>query len=222
MPAAIFSMLHVPTVLIIGTFRSGTNAMLATLENNYHCSPTFNKYFWKHGLPPHHAEGFIPPDTKIICMVRDPVDFNKSLFRFWHARRKELAPSIEISKFIRDPLIVYDNTGGLDNINYHFNNPADYWNKFYFAWAYWKKIRSQLIFVRLEDFELNTKVILLQIEQKFALQRKPTWSPALPETRVGPSVPHSVAGLNAELSVSDAKFIRDNCIPELQRFFRYQ
>ncbi len=155
-------------------------------------------------------------------MVRNPVDFNISVFRFWHARRKELAPAVQISKFIREPFIVYDNTGGLDNVHYYFNSPTDYWNKFYYSWVHWKRIRSQLIFIRLEDFESNTEGVLLQIEKKFGLSRKPSWNPVLPETRVGPFVPKLAAGLNSEVGLSDVRFIRENCLSELQRFFRYE
>jgi len=208
-------------LMVVGAFRSGTNVMLETLKQNYYCSPGFNQYFWKHCLPPHSEVGFIPPDVGVVCMVRNPVEWNKSLFKFWHVRRKELMPSCEISRFIREPLVVYDNSKGLSDIRYHFNSPIDYWNKYYYAWAFWEKIRAQLVIVRLEDFESQTESVLNTIERKFSLQRKPTWQPSLPSGRVGPFVPESLDSLNNELFPSDEEFIDYNCLVDLKLMFNY-
>ena len=206
---------------IVGVFRSGTNAMLETLERGYYCIPTFNQYFWKHCLPPSTEVNLIPRDTAIICMVRDPVEWNRSIFRFWHTRRKELTPSLELGKFIREPLLVYDNSKGLSDIHYHFNTPIDYWNKYYYAWYFWKNIRDQLLFVRLEDFETKPESVLLTIERKFSLRRKTTWSPTLPPSRVGPLVPSSIEGLITEYQSSDINFIQTYCLPNLKSVFNY-
>jgi hypothetical protein len=214
-------MLQQKALMIAGVFRSGTNAMRATLEANYYCLPRFNQYFWKHSLPPHSAASIIPPETGVICMIRNPIDWSRSLFKFWHTRRKELLPSSKVAKFIRDPLIVYDNSMGLDGIHYHFNSPIDYWNKYYYAWAFWKSMRNRVIFVRLEDFETQTESVLNLIEEKFSLIRRPTWHPALPSRRVGPFVPTSISGLDSDFSPSDHEFIIENCLPELKKLFKY-
>lgn len=208
-------------LMIVGPFRSGTNVMLETLNRNYYCTPAFNQYFWKHCLPPHSAGGIIPPEVGVVCMVRNPVEWNRSIFKFWHVRRKELTPALEISKFIREPLIVYDNSNSIYDIRYHFISPTDYWNKYYYAWTFWKKIRNQLLFVRLEDFETQTESVLKSIERKFLLQRKSSWSPDLPSVRLGPIVPETLDRLDTQLFTSDEKFIENSCLPELKNIYRY-
>ena len=195
--------------------------MLSVLEQNYYCRPTFNEYFWKHCLPPHSEVGVIPAGVGVVCMVRNPIEWNRSLFRFWHARRKELCPSSSISKFIREPLIVYDNSKGLADLHYHFSSPIDYWNKYYYAWAFWKNIRDQLVHVRLEDFESKTESVLKEIEAKFSLQRKTAWRPILPANRVGPFVKEHTDGVPIELSASDKDFIDLHCLADLKNFFNY-
>lgn len=195
--------------------------MLETLEKNYYCSPAFNQYFWKHCLPPHCDMNIIPPEVGVVCMVRNPIEWNRSLFKFWHVRRKELTPPLEISKFIRNPLIVYDNSKGLADIRYHFSSPTDYWNKYYYTWAFWEKIRDQLVFVRLEDLEMKTESVLNIIEKKFLLQRKSIWQPTLPCVRVGPFVPELFGDLDTKLITSDEDFIESNCLADLKEIFNY-
>jgi hypothetical protein len=208
-------------LMVVGTFRSGTNVMLETLKRNYFSAPAFNQYFWKHCLPPHCEEEQIKIDVGIICMIRNPIDWNRSIYKFWHVRRKELLPPLELSKFIKEPLIVYDNSKGLTGIRYHFNSPTDYWNKYYFAWAFWEKIREQLVFVRLEDFEMQTESVLKIIEEKFCLQRKPSWLASLPVQRVGPFVPESLSKLDTKLHASDEIFIESTCLADLKKMFNY-
>lgn len=203
------------TILVVGTFRSGTNAVSKMLEDNFNCRTTFNKYFWKHGLPPHNVPTVIPHDVPIVCMVRRPEEFNRSIFRFWHARRIEQSPSKDISIFIRSKFIVYDNTGGTSNIHYFFQNPTDYWNRFYYSWTHWEKMRRQICFVNLEELEADPQRVFLQIESRFSLQRRRNWNPRMPERRVGPDVGKPVLSSNQDLGEHDREFIRSHVLPDV-------
>ena len=70
-------------VLVVGTFRSGTNAMKACLEEYFDVEVTFNEWFWKHGVPPTGIRCPIPRDVPIIVMSKSPCDFQESLYPFW-------------------------------------------------------------------------------------------------------------------------------------------
>ena len=45
-------------------------------------------------------------------------------------------------------ICIYDNTKPKQNPRYLFNNPADYWNKFYFSWLNWPEVRDQVVYVK--------------------------------------------------------------------------
>ena len=71
-------------VLIVGTFRSATNAIQTALAEHYEVEPVFNDWFWKHGVPPTTPSNpvIIPQAVPIIVMSKDPVAFNESIFDF--------------------------------------------------------------------------------------------------------------------------------------------
>ena len=70
------------TVLVVGTFRSGTNLMKHMLETHFRAKVVFSEWFWKHGLPPTSIKCPIPDDVPIVVMTKDPVSLNESLYDF--------------------------------------------------------------------------------------------------------------------------------------------
>lgn len=182
---------HFRTVLIVGTFRSGTNAAQSALMSHYRVHAVFNQWFWKHGVPPTlpTSPSPIPRSVPIIVMCKDPVALNESLFRFWRARRPELQVSDDISKFVRSRFVTYDNTGGNVRPFYYYPTPTEYWNQFYFSWLNWKAVKNQIYFVKCEDLMSDADGSLRAVGDRFNLSRRTDGLMSLPNKRVGPQSP---------------------------------
>lgn len=198
-------------VLVVGTFRSGTNAMKVCLEEYFDVEVTFNEWFWKHGVPPTGIRCPIPRDVPIIVMSKSPCDFQESLYPFWLHRRPNLDAGKSISEFIRKELIVFDNSGGnLGRPKYSFRCPTDYWNHFYFSWLSWSEMSSQCKFVSYDRLENSTEAEILAIAKRFHLSRKKQDPIRLPSERVGPHVPTARQEGRFKLTETDRQWISDN------------
>ena len=198
-------------ILLVGTFRSGTNAMRACLENHYDVEVTFNEWFWKHGPPPTGIQHSIPLDVAIIVMSKSPEAFHESLYPFWLYRRPNLDAGPSVSEFARRELIVYDVSGGHhERQKYWYRYPIDYWNQFYFSWLSWLEVKSRCRFVRCEDLERSTDATVRAVGECFGLtQRSSEMSIALPAKRVGPHVPTSRKGDQFILNAVARSWIRE-------------
>ena len=197
-------------MLIVGTFRSATNAIQTALAEHYEVEPVFNDWFWKHGVPPTTPSNpvIIPQAVPIIVMSKDPVAFNESIFRFWRARRPELNVGDDISVFIREKFVVYDNTGGDTRPRYRFPTATEYWNQFYFSWLNWKEVQEQTMFVRCEDLMKSPDLVLGNLGSRFGLRRKTSGAMALPQKRVGPTSPAKLEDDVMGLSARDVAWIK--------------
>ncbi len=195
-------------VLVVGTFRSGTNIAQHCFETFFHATPVFNEWFWKHGVPPSGIQVQVPSYVPIVVMSRDPVSFNLSLYKFWLARRPELDAGKNISDFIRRRLFVYDNTDGLIRPKYSFSSPTEYWNQFYFSWLNWKQVEDQRIFLRLEDLMADPATELNALADRFGLRKRRNATIALSEKRLGPNIPLSIREQDDRLSDEDVTWIR--------------
>ena len=208
-------------VLVVGTFRSGTNVTKHSLEHAYKTEVVYNRWFWKHGVPPTGLPRPIPDHVPVLVMSKDPIDFNRSLYRFWKARRPELDTGNSLSEFIRRELIVYDNTRGLHHPKYRFHSPTDYWNHFYFSWLNWQQIENQRIFVRCEALMADPKATLISVAERYDLERRPGTEIQIPERRVGPEVKPEFRNLDTHLSEEDVSFVKANVDKGIARALGY-
>ncbi|WP_068110203.1 hypothetical protein [Tropicimonas marinistellae] len=208
-------------VLVVGTFRSGTNVTQTCLEQYFHTRVVFNEWFWKHGVPPTEIKRPIPRKVPILVMSKDPVELNRSLYRFWQARRPELDVGRNISEFIRRRFIVYDNTGGDSRPRYYFLHPTEYWNQFYFSWLNWKAVSDQRVFLRCEDLMRDPEECLSAFSARFGLQRRGAAPVSLPEGRVGPPVAPETDTDESGLSGEDIDWIRRQVDPEVANALGY-
>lgn len=202
------------TVLVVGTFRSGTNLMKHCLEAHFEAAPVYNTWFWKHGVPPTGIQVPVPPDVPIVVMSRDPVATNASLYRFWQARRPDLDLGATISDFVRRRLVVYDNTEGDRLPRYSYPNPTEYWNQFYYSWLHWKAVEPQRVFIRCDDLVADPERIVAGIADRFALRRRGTDAVTLPGGRVGPPADYA-PGTSGGLTEEDIRWIRAAADPEV-------
>lgn len=209
-------------VLVVGTFRSGTNAMQACLEKYFNVEVTFNEWFWKHGVPPTGIQCPVPPDVPIIVMVKSPFAFHESLFPFWQHRRPNLDSGNDVSAFARKELAVFDVSGGnLGRPKYWYRCPTDYWNQFYYAWLSWTEVKHRCLFVKYEDVASTTEAEILKIARQFGLERKNAEPISLPRDRVGPEVPTDRSGERYKLSPEARHWIRERLNDNVVRTFGY-
>lgn len=210
-------------VLVVGTFRSGTNAMQSCLEAHFDVEVTFNEWFWKHGVPPTGIQSPIPADVPVVVMAKSPYAFHESLYPFWLHRRPNLDAGADVSAFARKELQVFDVSGGnLGRPKYWFRCPTDYWNHFYFSWLSWTEMRPRCHFVRYEDVDSATHGEIMKIAERFGLRRKSTGPITLPSERVGPHVPTDRKGERFLLKEADRAFIRSMVHPLVARSLGYE
>lgn len=210
-------------VLVVGTFRSGTNAMQSCLEAHFDVEVTFNDWFWKHGVPPTGIQCPVPPDVPIVVMVRSPFAFHQSLYPFWLHRRPNLDAGPDVSAFARKELVVFDVSGGnLGRPKYWFRYPTEYWNQFYYAWLSWTEVRSRCQFMRLEDVEAATDDVVGRLADRFKLRRTTSGRISLPEERVGPDVPTERKGDRFLLKESDKAWIKSILNPLVAKSLGYE
>lgn len=210
-------------VLVVGTFRSGTNAMKACLEEHYDVDVTFNEWFWKHGLPPTGIQNPVPPDVPIVVMVKSPFAFHESLYPFWQHRRPNLDSGPDVSSFARKELLVFDVSGGdFSRPKYCYRSPIEYWNQFYFSWLSWTEVQPRCQFVRYESLEGDTEREILSLAKRFKLRRKKPGPISLPDSRVGPHVPTERKGERFTLTDDARQWIRERVDSRVSRTFHYE
>jgi len=209
-------------VLVVGTFRSGTNAIQSCLEEHFDVEVTFNEWFWKHGVPPTGIQCPLPHDVPIVVMVRSPQTFHESLYPFWLHRRPNLDAGRDVSAFARKELLVFDVSGGnLGRPKYWYRYPTEYWNHFYFSWLSWTEVRPRCQFVRLEDVTASTHDQIARIAERFGLRRKTAGVMSLPSERVGPEVPTERKGDRFKLKDDDRAWIRSLVNPAVGKTLGY-
>lgn len=177
-----------PLVQVLGPFRSGTNATKACLERFYKVEVVYNRWFWKHGLPPASQDHPLPPAVSVLMLSRHPVHWALSMHRFWRQRRPELNVPESFSEFLREPFVVYDNTGDSVRPRYWFSGPIDYWNRYYYSWLSWGDLKPQLHCIRLEDLTADANGCLAPIAESAGWRRQGQERLELPRHRVGPQV----------------------------------
>lgn len=210
-------------VLVVGTFRSGTNAMKACLEAYYDVDVTFNEWFWKHGLPPTGIQNPVPPDVPIVVMVKSPFAFHESLYPFWQHRRPNLDSGPDVSSFARKELLVFDVSGGdLSQPKYWYRWPVEYWNQFYLSWLSWTDVRMRCQFVRYESLESDTEREILGLAERFHLRRRKPGPISLPSERVGPHVPTERRGQRFILTDDARQWIRERVNSRVSETFQYE
>ncbi|MCA3554400.1 hypothetical protein [Aestuariivirga sp.] len=210
-------------VLVVGAFRSGTNAMQSCLEAHFDVEVTFNEWFWKHGVPPTGIQCPVPPDVPVVVMAKSPYAFHESLYPFWLHRRPNLDSGPDVSAFARRELQVFDVSGGdLARPKYWFRCPTDYWNHFYFSWLSWTAVRPRCQFVRYEDVDRSTHDVIARIAERFGLRRKTSGPITLPAERVGPHVPTERKGERFLLTEEDRAWIRGMVHPLVARSLGYE
>lgn len=210
-------------VLVVGTFRSGTNAMQSCLETHFDVEVTFNEWFWKHGVPPTGIQSAPSDNVPVVVMAKSPYAFHESLYPFWLHRRPYLDAGPDVSAFARKELQVFDVSGGnLGRPKYWFRYPIEYWNQFYFSWLSWTEIRPRCQFVRYEDVDRTTHDEIMKIAERFDLRRKTTGPISLPAERVGPHVPTERKGERFLLTEADRAWIRSMVNPLVARSLGYE
>ena len=172
----------------------------------------YNKWFWKHGLPPTlpSRKRVIPSRVPIVVMSVDPYVWHSSMYQFWLRRRPELLGNGEtLRQFIRKNICVYDNTRVKFNAKYYFNTPSDYWNQFYFSWLNWPAVGNQVVFVKSSDLLQRPSCLMSEIVSKFCLEFRANSSAIrLPKKRKGPVVLPLEDPSLKELDDLDVQFIK--------------
>lgn len=211
-------------VLVVGTFRSGTNLTRYCLQRFFRTDSVFNEWFWKHGVPPTGIQRPIPSDVPIVVMSKDPCEVNVSLYRFWQARRPELAIGNSLSEFIRRRVVVYDNSRANIDPKYYYLTPTEYWNQFYYSWLNWAEVETQRVFLRCEDLLSAPDKHLSAIAERFGLERRLDGPITLPDGRIGPTPSREIRSRNHLLSDTDLEWIRslvDNDVARSLGYSRY-
>jgi hypothetical protein len=173
-------------VLVVGTFRSGTNLAKFLLTEHFDVNVHFSTWTWKHGLPPSSKECPIPRDVPVLIATKDPFELNRSLYAFWNLRRKHLMRGQSLSEFVREPLIVYDNSYP-NTPHYVFNTPTDYWNQYHFAWVTWEAIENRRHILSDKQLLNDTNAVLMRFGEEFGLRRRTSGEIRLPQEPVAPS-----------------------------------
>ncbi len=214
-----------PEVMVIGTFRSGTNLMKHLLEENFEVKCSFNAWGWKHALAPTLMSPSSPahlyPTLPLIVMVKEPVQHNVSLFHHWTRTRPGLLGGRTFAQFIRSELLVHDNSYGGRGPKYLFPTPTDYWNQFYFSYLFWEDAAPRRRLVRLEQLESDAASVLHILEQSLSLRRRPTFNPVIPRNRLVPTSdgvpsrlhPSEMHRAESTLSSEDRAFILARASP---------
>lgn len=218
---SILDALTLKKVLVVGTFRSGTNVTQHCLETFFRTKVVFNEWFWKHGVPPTEILRPVPEEVPILVMSKDPVELNASLYRFWKLRRPELDIGENISDFVRRRFIVYDNTRDDTRPRYYYSTPTEYWNQYYFSWLNWKAAESHRAFLRCEALMADPEAALQGFAERFALERRGPGPVALPEKRVGPTV-KAAAPTDEQLTEDDIAHIRALVDPQIAAALGYE
>ena len=208
-------------LLVVGTFRSGTNAIKYCLEKHYHVEVTFNEWFWKHGVPPTGIQCSIPKHVPILIMSKSPSAFVELLYPMFLHRRTELQSGKSISDFIRRECIVYDNTGNNVRPKYWFRNPVEYWNHFYYAWLNWTAVQSRCYFLKYESLAGSTHEEVNNIAHTFRLKIKNNKQICLPSNRVGPHIPTKREGDQFKITFDDLVYIRQHTNHDVARKLGY-
>jgi hypothetical protein len=173
-------------VLVVGTFRSGTNLAKYLLSEHFDVRVHFSTWAWKHGLPPSSKICPIPSDVPVLIATKDPFQLNRSLYAFWNLRRKELMRGQSLSEFVREPLLVYDSSYA-NSPRFLFNTPTDYWNQYHFAWATWDAIKDRRHILSDRQLLDETDDVLTRFGEEFGLSRRTTGTITVPEDPVAPS-----------------------------------
>ena len=199
-------------MIVVGPFRSCTNLMKHMIDKYTFSNGLYNKWFWKHGLPPTlpSRKRVVPSTVPIVVMTVDPYAWHSSMYQFWLRRRPELLEQGEtVQQFIRKSICIYDNTKIKKNPRYLFNNPADYWNKFYFSWLNWPEVRDQVVYVKSSDLLRRPSSLMVEIASKFQLKFRADKSAiCLPKNRKGPAVLPLEDPRLKELDDLDVRFIK--------------
>lgn len=173
-------------VLVVGTFRSGTNLAKYLLSEHFDVTVHFSTWTWKHGLPPSSKVCPIPSEVPVLLATKDPFQLNRSLYAFWNLRRKHLMRGQTLSEFVREPLLVYDNSYP-NTPRFRFETPTDYWNQYHFTWATWDAIKDRRHILSDRQLLEETDAVLTHFGEEFGLTRKTTGAITLPDEPVAPS-----------------------------------
>ena len=200
-------------IAVIGPFRSCTNLMKAMIDKYTFSRALYNKWFWKHGLPPTklRKKKIIPPSIPIIVMSVDPYSWHSSMYQFWIRRRPELIKEDEtIHEFIRKKICIYDNSRIKKNPHYLFNTPSDYWNAYYYSWLNWGDIAGQVVYVSCRDLLNYPSGVMTSLGSRYNLKfKEQDTNIKLPKERKGPLVIPLEDNKMKELNDSDIQFIKD-------------
>lgn len=210
-----------PVVLVVGAFRSGTNATKACLERFFKVDVVFNRWFWKHGLAPSFSGHPLPADVTVLLLCRHPEAWAPSIHRFWRERRPELAAPESLSHFLREPFIVYDTTGSQRRPHHWFSGPIDYWARYHYSWLHWADVSAQMRVLRCEDLMRDADACLSPVAEAAGWRRREAGPLKLPAERVGPAVSPARAGEASSLLDEDRAFIRRQLDPDVMSRLGY-
>jgi hypothetical protein len=166
---------HVPFPFkVFGLQRTGTNLMVALMQQNFHVYSLEHDGEWKHGPVREAARQWNGRPVHFVLCVKNPYAWAVSCFRYF--RRAHLTDSTVAPQFRADPSMSFEQF--LAGPHYSFPNPIARWNQMNQLWlATLPKDRSVL--VRQEDQLLNQLRSLEAIERWWKLARRlPELQPA--------------------------------------------
>ena len=169
----------------------------------------------------HLSQNPIPARVPILLMCRHPFAWSLALHRFWERRTDLLVPA-SFSDFLRNPLIVYDNTGSLRRPRYRFSGPIDYWNSYYYSWMEWGDIEAVRSVIRCEELVEDPASVLGSVAISEQWQRRERGALELPAQRVGPKVSSARPDELSSLCLADEDFIRQRVDPSVATALGYR
>lgn len=121
-----------PSVAVMGMFRSGTNYARTVLEWNYRVTVAYHSYGWKHGLMP-IITGMCPwrcPAVPLLVVSKDPFAALDSLYRYACANTRNISAARPFDAFLRSRISVFDGSSA-SGCRLTFRTPVDYYNTLY-------------------------------------------------------------------------------------------
>jgi len=123
----------VPSVAVVGAFRSGTNYLQYLLETNFRCRVVPNAHGWKHApvaISLRRSRRIWDGRVPIIAVMKPPLAFLQSVFRYHLEVGRNIAAPKEWSAFLEAPFSIFNGRRGRTP-ELSFANPVEYWNCLY-------------------------------------------------------------------------------------------
>jgi hypothetical protein len=165
---------QLPTLCVLGMFRSGTNFAKAVFELNYQCLCKFDAYGWKHSFfPIISPQALIKyPKIPIVAITRNPLLALSSLQTYAASNKRNVKSSASegLSEFLRREIVIFNSVN--DSVELWFPNPVIYWASMTYNLVSVTHKRPQAFRIHYEELVSNPEQATRQISSALKLERK--------------------------------------------------